>query len=56
MLPAEHLWRNEVLCVINYNGTEKAYDFLADCLLFSSAEPKLRRNYTCGFERGLIGQ
>lgn len=52
---ASHLWCNEVLCVINYNGAEKAYDFLADCLLFSSVEPKLRRNYTCGCELRLIG-
>lgn len=52
---ARHLWCNEVLCVINYNGAEKAYDLLADCLSLSSAEPKLSRNYTCGCELRLIG-
>lgn len=55
MLRARHLWCNEVLYVINYNGAEKAYDLLADCLSLSSAEPKLRRNYTCGYELRLIG-
>lgn len=48
------LWCNEVLCVINYNGAEKAYDFLADSLSLSSAELKCCRNYTCGCELRLI--